>query len=175
MKKIFIFLVLFFLFISATVTAQTDKDSADLITTGQRVPDFNFEIEKGKTVNINDYRGKLVLINLFATWCPPCNEELPLAQKQIWEKHKNDSHFAFLVFGREQDWATVLSFKEKKGFTFPILPDEGRKIYSLFAKQYIPRNYLVDENGKIIYQSMGYTPEEFQKLVQMIDGHLKEN
>lgn len=167
--------MLFSLFIAVAAKAQTDKDSADLITTGQQVPRFNFEIEQGKTININDYKGKLVLINLFATWCPPCNEELPSAQKQIWEKHKNNPHFAFLVFGREQDWATVLPFKEKKGFTFPILPDEGRKIYGLFAKQYIPRNYLVDENGKVIYQSMGYTPEEFQKLVQMIDEHLKEN
>ncbi|MDE1192027.1 MAG: TlpA disulfide reductase family protein [Arachidicoccus sp.] len=172
MKKLYLIILLM---LSVSLKNFAQKDTSDLITTGQQVPSFSFEIEKGKTVSINDYKGKLVLINLFATWCPPCNEELPLAQKDIWDKHKDNPHFAFFVFGREQDWAKVLPFKEKKGFTFPILPDEGRKIYSLFAKSFIPRNYLVDENGKIIYQSMGFSTNEFQKLVQIIDQHLKNN
>lgn len=139
---------------------------------GQQVPAFSFEIENGKTVNIRDYKGKYVLINFFATWCPPCNQELPLAQKQIWEKHKDNPKFAFIVFGREEGWEKLDPFKEKKGFTFPLLPDLDRSIFSLFAPNGIPRNVVVDPAGKIIYQSFGYEEAEFEKLVKLIDSKL---
>jgi len=152
MKKL---LVCFLAFFAAASSYAQVKDQDTHITTGDPVPSFNFERSEGKTVNIADYKGKLVLINLFATWCPPCNAELPEVQKQIWGPHKNDPRFAFFVFGREEGWAKLNAFKEKKGFDFPILPDEGRKIFSLFATQGIPRNFLVDENGKVIYSSSG--------------------
>eukprot|EP01133_Synstelium_polycarpum_P002978 gene2978-3424_t len=153
-------------------SAQEDKSTLTKI--GDPVPAFSFEISKGKKVNIGDYKGKLVLINLFATWCPPCNTELPLAQKQIWEKNQNNPKFAFLVFGREEGWDKLLPFKEKKGFTFPILPDLDRNIFKQFATQSIPRNIIVDENGKIIYQSIGYSPEEFSQMVNLIETHLQK-
>ena len=139
---------------------------------GQRSPNFSFEIEKGKTTSIKDYKGKYVLINFFATWCPPCNQELPIAQKEVWEKHKDNPKFAFLVFGREEDWEKLIPFKEKKGFTFPILPDKDRSIFDLFAPNGIPRNVVIDPEGKIIYQSIGFSPEEFEKLVAFIDSKL---
>jgi peroxiredoxin len=149
------------------------QDTATFVKTGDNVPSFSFEITEGKTVNISDYKGKLVLLNMFATWCPPCNAELPEVQKLIWAPHKNDPRFAFFVFGREQGWEKLKPFKEKKGFDFPILPDEGRKIFSLFASQNIPRNFLIDENGKVIYSSTGYSPEELQQLVDLINTRLK--
>ncbi|MFC3562425.1 TlpA family protein disulfide reductase [Pedobacter jamesrossensis] len=169
MKKIF--LSLFTLLITVSVFAQSeDKDTYTKI--GDEAPSFSFEIEKGKTVNIADYKGKLILINLFATWCPPCNVELPLVQKNIWEKHNDDKNFAFFVFGREEGWDKLIPYKAKRGFTFPILPDLDRTIFNKFAKQSIPRNILIDENGKIIYQSMGYEEKEFEALVKLINDKL---
>ncbi len=165
---------LFALFILFPLASMAQQDATTLTKVGDQVPQFSFEIEKGKTVNINDYKGKLVLINLFATWCPPCNLELPLVQKQIWEKHLQDPKFAFFVFGREEGWEKVTPFKEKKGFTFPILPDLNRGIFSKFATQSIPRNIIIDESGKIIYQSIGFEQKEFDKMVKFIDDHLKE-
>ncbi|MGO4293316.1 TlpA family protein disulfide reductase [Chitinophaga sp. RAB17] len=165
------FLVCLFTFFSAYSSYAQDKDT--YIKTGDNVPSFSFELTEGKTVNIADYKGKLVLLNLFATWCPPCNAELPEVQKKIWAPHKKDPRFAFFVFGREEGWEKLKPFKEKKGFDFPILPDEGRKIFSLFAAQNIPRNFLIDENGKVIYSSVGYSPEEFKQLVDLINERLK--
>lgn len=169
MKKIF--LSLFTLLITISVFAQNDDTYTKI---GGETPKFSFEIEKGKTVNIADFKGKLILINLFATWCPPCNVELPLVQKQIWDKHKDNKNFAFFVFGREEGWDKLVPYKAKKGFTFPILPDLDRSIFSKFAKQSIPRNILIDENGKIIYQSIGYEEKEFQSLVKLIDDKLAQ-
>ncbi|TCD07121.1 TlpA family protein disulfide reductase [Pedobacter frigidisoli] len=170
MKKIFLSLIISLFCITAFAQNEDEGTNTKI---GDNAPAFSFEIEKGKTVNISDYKGKLILINLFATWCPPCNTELPLAQKEIWDKHKADKNFAFFVFGREEGWDKLTPYKSKKEFTFPILPDLDRNIFSKFAKQSIPRNILIDENGKIIYQSIGYEDKEFKALVKLIDTKLK--
>lgn len=154
------------IFLGAVAMAQVDPDSYTKV--GDQVPNFTFQSEKGKSTSIDAYKGKLVLINLFATWCPPCNLELPRAQKEIWEKYKDNKNFEFFVFGREQGWDILTPYKLKKGFTFPILPDADRAIFEKFAKQSIPRNILIDEDGKIIYQSIGYTPNEFDGLLTLI-------
>jgi peroxiredoxin len=163
--------VLFLLLPFVTIAQQ---DQTTLTKIGDQVPQFSFEVEKGKVVNINDYKGKLVLIKLFATWCPPCNTELPLVQKQIWEKYSNNAGFAFFVFGREEGWDKLIPYKEKKGFTFPILPDADRNIFKQFATQSIPRNIIVDQDGKIIYQSIGYSEKEFAEMVTLINENLKK-
>lgn len=150
------------------------EDQSTLTKIGENVPQFSFEIERGKTANINDYKGKLILINLFATWCPPCNTELPLVQKQIWDKYSNNPGFAFFVFGREEGWDKLEPYKKAKGFTFPILPDVDRGIFSKFATQSIPRNIVIDQNGKIIYQSIGFSEKEFAEMVALIDTQLKQ-
>lgn len=162
------------LYICFGVAAMAQTDEATFTKVGDQVPSFKFELEKGKTTSIENYKGKLVLINLFATWCPPCNIELPRAQTEIWGKYKDNKDFAFFVFGREQGWDVLNPYKKEKGFTFPILPDADRAIFSKFAKQSIPRNILVDENGKIIYQSLGYSADEFNELVKLIDKHLAD-
>lgn len=154
------------------MAAAAQEDTTTLTRKGDAVPSFTFEIEQGKKVSIEDYKGKLVWINLFATWCPPCNTELPEAQK-VWEKYRTHPKFAFFVFGRQENWDKLIPYKEKKGFTFPILPDADRGIFKKFATQFIPRNILVDEKGVIIYQSISYEPEEFAKMVALIEKHLK--
>ena len=141
---------------------------------GDAVPSFSFETEKGKKANITDYKGKLILINFFATWCGPCLLELPEAQTKIWDKYKDNPNFAFFVFGRGEDWPKLDSFKQKKGFTFPILPDNDKKIFSKFAATGIPRNVIVDGDGKIVYQLIGYSEAEFDKLVKFIESKLKK-
>ncbi|MBS1639446.1 MAG: TlpA family protein disulfide reductase [Bacteroidetes bacterium] len=145
------------------------QQNGTLLSNGTIVPKFNFEIEKGKTINISDYKGKVVLINFFATWCGPCRMELPLLQKEIWEKYQDNEHFALLIFGREEGWQKVIDFKTTNRFTFPMLPDEDKSIYKLFATQYIPRNVLLDEDGKIVYQSIGFNADEFNKMKKIID------
>ncbi|KQC00176.1 TlpA disulfide reductase family protein [Pedobacter sp. Hv1] len=170
MKKIVLLLAV--LAYTLTATAQ-DIDKDNITKVGDSIPVFNFEIEKGKTVSISAYKGKLILINLFATWCPPCNAELPEMQSKIWDQYKDNKNFALFVFGREEGWDKLIPYKAKKGFTFPILPDLDRSIFSKFAKQAIPRNILIDQHGKIIYQSLGYDENEFKVLLAIIAKELK--
>jgi len=150
----------------------TTDDKTILLAKNQLVPSFKFETSKGKSVSFNDYKGKIVLINFFATWCAPCRKELPLIQEQIWNRHKNNPGFAMLTFGREHSWDEVLKFGKDQNFTFPILPDPKRKVYGLFASESIPRSYLVDGNGKIIYTSLGFDETHFKELTELIDSLL---
>jgi peroxiredoxin len=172
MKK----LLLFVAFIAAAInaSAQTTDDASTLIKIGQQAPTFSFSLDKQKTAFIDDYKGKIVLINFFATWCPPCRLELPRVQKEIWEKYKDNPRFALFVFGREEGWNKLLPFKESNHYTFPILPDEGRKIFSLYATQSIPRNVVLDETGKIIYQSIGYSEKDFSELLNLLETRLNK-
>jgi peroxiredoxin len=170
MKNLAVFA--FILFAPLFSRAQ-QADPSTLLKIGDTAPVFSFEIDKGKSVSIQDYRGKIVLINFFATWCPPCRMELPRVQKEIWEKFSANPKFALFIFGREEDWDKVLTFKNTNKYTFPMLPDESRKIFSLFATQSIPRNVVLDENGKVIYQSIGYSPKDFDELIALLNSKLK--
>ena len=64
-------------------------------------------------------------------------------------------------------------YNEKKGFTFPLYPDKNRAIYGAFAKNLIPRSYLVDKTGKVVYATKGYSDEEFAELMKRIEAALK--
>jgi|SRR5690554_873168 len=145
-----------------------------LVEMGQVTPDFQFTWKDGKTEEIVDYRGKVVMINFFATWCPPCRAELPRVQEEIWDKYKDHPEFQLFVFGREEDWDVLDPFIASTGYTFPILPDLQRGIFGQFATQSIPRNVILDREGKIIYQSIGYTVPEFDKMLELLEGEIQK-
>ena len=170
MKKL---LPLLFIFLAPLLSRAQQTDASTLTKVGDTAPTFDFSLSKDQKANLSDYHGKIVMINFFATWCGPCRLELPRVQKEIWEKYKDNPKFALFIFGREEGWDKVLPFKEKNQYSFPMLPDENRKIYGLYATQFIPRNVVIDEDGKIIYQSMGYTEAEFNNLLMLLDGKLK--
>lgn len=143
-----------------------------LVSVGQEVPAFKFEIEKGKIASISDFKGKVILINFFATWCGPCRRELPKMQEEIWKKYSQNPKFAMLTFGREHSWKEVEQFKKDQKFMFPMLPDPTRKVYGLFALETIPRSFLIGEDGKILYMSEGFEEKQFEELKKLIDSKL---
>lgn len=153
---------------------EADILKTTLIEVGQQVPEFKYITLNHDTVNINDLKGKVVFMNFFATSCPICMKELPFVENEIWAKYKENENFVLLVFGREHEADEMISFKEKFGYTFNVVPDPGRKIYSLFAERYIPRNIVLNRQGEIIYQATGFTEEEFEKLMQVIETELNK-
>ena len=172
-SKLILVSVLIFAGVFVYGQTTTGVDKATLVAKNQTVPSFKFEISKGKTVFITDYKGKIVLINFFATWCAPCRKELPMVQEQIWNKYKDNPKFTMLTFGREHSWEEVSKFGKDQNLSFPLLPDLKRKVFSLFAKEGIPRSYLIDENGKIIFLSVGFEETHFNELKKLVDSLLK--
>ena len=164
--------ILFFLVFSSLYTFA--QEEATLVKIGDQVPSFTFETSPGKTQNISEFRGKTVLITFFATWCGPCRKELPHIQAELFNKYKNNPNFELLIFGREHSWAEVNKFKAENKFTMPFYPDPERKIFSKFAKQSIPRNFLISPEGKILFSTIGFEEKNFKSLKKMIDNQLKE-
>ncbi len=170
MKKVLLLLisVIFTLYNSSA-----QDDPSTLTRVGDKAPQFSCKSVDGKVVDMSKLQGKIVMINFFATWCGPCMLELPVLQKNIWDKYKNRSDFELIILGREHNETEVSNFVKTKGFTMPFAPDPERKIFSLFATQSIPRNVIVGKDGKIIFQSIGFTPEEFKEIEALLAEKLK--
>lgn len=139
---------------------------------GDAMPGFELNSSVYGKVNSADLKGKVVLVSLFATWCGPCQLELAEVQKTLWPKYKDNKDFKMLVIGREHTDEQLTKYNERKKFTFPLYPDPKREVFSKFAEKSIPRAYLFDKNGKLIYSSIGYTQEEFQHLLKAIENAL---
>ncbi len=156
--------LLLFLFFIALIFQVFAQDEFTLVKKGGKAPDFTFETAPGKTAKLSDFKGKVVWINFFATWCGPCRQELPHLQKEVYDKLKNNNDFVLIILGREHSWDEVNKFKTEQGFTMPFYPDPERKVFSMYANQNIPRNFIIDKNGNISFTSIGFTEEDFEKI-----------
>jgi len=165
MKTKHFFATLLIVFFSTALLAQ---DEFTLAKQGKAAPDFTFETAPGKTMKLSDLKGKVVWINFFATWCPPCRKELPHLQKEVYDKYKNNDKFELIILGREHSWEEVNKFKTEQGFTMPFYPDPERKVFAAYAKQNIPRNFIIDASGRIVYSSIGFNEEDFEKIKKKV-------
>ena len=150
------------------------QEETTLVKLSDDVPAFDFEKSPGVKQSISEYKDKLVLITFFAIWCGPCRKELPHIQSEIFNKYGKNPNFRLLIFGREHNWAEVNKFKAEHKFTMPFFPDPDRKIYSKFAGQFIPRNFLISPEGKILFSSIGFEEKDFERIKEMIDNQLKK-
>jgi peroxiredoxin len=140
---------------------------------GQQMPSFTVTELGGAEINMDSLKGKVVLVNFWATWCAPCLVELPRLEKQIWQKFKSDD-FVMRAIAREQSDTEIAAFKKERRLTFPMASDPDREIFKLFGNGGIPRNYVVGTDGKILFQSDGYAASEFGKMTALIDKELKK-
>lgn len=170
MKKTFLSILAGFALISITYP---QADTTTLAKVGDKAPAFICKTIDGKTFDISKLQGKIVMINFFATWCGPCNLELPVLQKNIWSKYKSNPDFELIIIGRQHTDQEVRKFVAGRKFTMPFAPDPERKIFNLYATQNIPRNIIIGKDGSIIFQSMGYSPEEFKTLENFLADKLK--
>lgn len=153
--------------------AQDETATTTLVKEGMQAPDFTVEMFDGSTQTLSSLKGKVVLVNFWATWCPPCREELKRVQQDLVERFAGEE-FVFIPISRGEERETVAAFREQMGYTFAMGLDPERKIYDLFASNFIPRNFLIDKEGKVLVASVGYEPEEFDALITKIEEELKK-
>ncbi|MCD8034038.1 MAG: TlpA family protein disulfide reductase [Alistipes sp.] len=152
--------------------AETQTESTTLVKAGDTAPDFTVELFDGSQVTLSSLRGKVVLLNFWATWCPPCRQELTRVQEEIIDRFAGKP-FVFLPVSRGEKRETVASFREKTGYTFPMGLDSARTVYDRYASNYIPRNFLIDKEGKVVLATVGYDDGEFDDLIRTIEKTLE--
>jgi thiol-disulfide isomerase/thioredoxin len=106
---------------------------------------------------------KIVVLNFFATWCGPCLAEMPHLQ-QIADKYVNHKEILFLVVGREESQERLDAFASKNGYRLPFIADPERRLYSQFARESIPRTYLIDREREIRFEIVGYDQQKLDEL-----------
>jgi peroxiredoxin len=125
--------------------------------------DFRLGDLQGKTWRLDDLRGKVVLVNFWATWCPPCRKEMPDLEA-LYDKYK-DQGFLVLAISDEEA-AKVSPFISQRQIRYPVLLDPGDKVHQLYAIEGIPKSFVYDRAGKLVAQSIDMrTRRQFQDMI----------
>jgi peroxiredoxin len=132
---------------------------------GSQAPDFELETVTGEWVRLNDLRGRVVLLNFWATWCAPCKEEMPLLQDR-YERYAPDLRVLAIDFAEPAE--DVREFSEQYGLTFEILLDTRAFVQEMYRVRGYPTTYLVDAQGVIRAQHIGVMSEK------QLDEYLEE-
>ncbi|WP_433742268.1 TlpA family protein disulfide reductase [Falsibacillus pallidus] len=144
--------------------SQTETtDTLPGLKIGEAAPNFSLTTTQGKNVSLQDYKGKRVLLNFWAPWCPPCKMEIPELEK--FSKTLDDQIVLLTI--NIDPMSNVKGFAQKYGATFPILLDKKDEVNQAYKLLTIPTTYLIDEKGTIINKHIGaMTFEDFQKFTK---------
>lgn len=129
------------------------------------IPAFELPDLTGKTWRLKDLNGKMLLINVWATWCGPCQAELPHLQKLYEKIIKDRSDLQLLTFNIDEDLGLVAPYMKEKGYTFPVLPAYST-VVTLLDGFAIPQNWIVDERGTWRWRQIGWdegSDSDFEK------------
>jgi cytochrome c biogenesis protein CcmG, thiol:disulfide interchange protein DsbE len=121
-------------------------------------PDFVVETMAGDSVRLSDLRGQVVLVNFWATWCPPCRVEMPGFQR-VWEDYGDQG---FVIVGLSVDQGVrsdVVRWVDQRGLTFPIAFAPGSVVRTYGGANVLPTSILIDREGRIVHRVQGYYAE----------------
>ena len=161
---------------NSETTASAEMEAASIVKVGDVAPDFTVQMLDGSSFKLSEAKGKVVLLNFWATWCGPCMMEFQEIPEKIIKRFEGETDFVFIPVSREETFETVQKKMQQlkdSGIDFPVGLDPKRKAYNLYAKSYIPRNYLIGRDGKVIAATIGYNQAEFDEMVEKIAGLLK--
>lgn len=139
-------------------------------TGGSIAPGFELQTIDGEPVSLEQYRGQVVLVNFWATWCPPCRVEMPGFQR-VYEDRRDEG---FVVLGVSTDRAgvgVVRDFLEERGITFPVAMATGQVVQDFGGVRALPTSFLIDREGHIRHEVKGIFAEP---ALRMAVGHLLE-
>ncbi len=140
---------------------------------GRAAPDFTFPDLDGRKVSLSDFRGKVVLVNIWATWCPPCRDEMPSMQT-LYERFKGGQFEILAVSIDGNGREAVAPFMQQMNLSFPVLLDPKGKIQRLYRITGVPESFIVDREGILVNKVVGpmdwSSPQVFGFFEELIQG-----
>lgn len=135
-------------------------------------PDFTLKSLDGGNLRLEEYRGQVVLINFWASWCGPCRQEMPILDR-LHHRYE-DTGFAVLGVNVEGEAAPAQEIVDKTNVTFPILIDDGQHVSEMYNLEAMPSTVVVDRDGVVRYIHRGYKPGDEAKYVEVVKQLIRE-
>ncbi len=168
--------------LAVVTVAWVGRNGYQPILAGAAAPNFVATDQSGKQVSLSDYRGKVVLVNIWATWCPPCREEMP-SLEQLYRKFHGNKDFDILAVSVDSrpgqinstghEGGDAFAYAKKNGYTFPILWDPSGNIQDLYQTTGVPETFVIGKDGVIYKKVAGGTKwdaPENEALVRRLLG-----
>lgn len=164
---------------------KTSNEGTTSNSNSDKTPAIDFELKDqyGKTHKLSDYKGKVVFLNFWATWCPPCKMEMPDIQKiyEKYEKQGDKSEVVVLSLAApntqdEKDIEGIKEFLEENGYKYPVLMDDGGYTFGAYRISSLPTTFMIDKEGNVFgYVQGGLTQEAMESIIeQTITGKRKQ-
>ena len=139
---------------------------------GQPAPDFALKSASGENLRLSEYRGDVVMINFWATWCGPCRQEMPLLD-ELYTRYQRVG-FNLLGVNIDDDAAGALKMVQELGVNFPVLFDSRKEVSRLYEVEAMPTTVLLDREGRVRHVHHGYKPGYEEKYLAEIRSLLRE-
>jgi len=124
-----------------------------------KAPDFALKTYEGNVIKLSDLKGKIVMINFWATWCPPCKAEIP-GFIEVYKKYKNKGFELIGIALDEEGWEKVKPFVKKNKINYPIVLGTKKVVMDYGGLGVIPTTFIIDKNGFILAGHQGYLSKE---------------
>lgn len=156
----------------ATGLFNASMDKKDAGTANQANTDFDFTDEKGNVQNTASLRGKVVFINFWASWCPPCRAEFPSIET-LYTQFKDNPDMVFLTINEDNDPAAGKAYLEKEKFSVPMYQSNGNVPAEIYSGS-LPTTVVLDKNGKVRLHHAGFANYASDKFVNQVKELINE-
>ena len=158
--------------VASVVFAVVAGTASSAIAPSTPAPDFSLHAMSGPNMRLQDQRGRVVMVNFWATWCAPCRQEMPQLNR-LYQKYRS-SGFVLLGVNVDDDPSKAAEVATKLGVTFPVLLDADKRVSKLYDLNTMPSTVVIDRDGKMRFLHRGYRAGTEAEYEQTIRGLLKE-
>lgn len=158
---------------SATAVARDELIELGLqpLKEGTEIVDFELQDLNGASRRLSDYKGKVVFLNFWATWCGPCRSEMP-AMERLY-RQLQDKGFEIVAVNLQENRKSVQRFVNDLGLSFPVFLDTDGRIGSMYGARSIPTTYIIDRSGSVIAGTIGTREWDSQQYIRFFEKLLE--